>query len=65
MTRGPQDWENRSAPSEFAGIPIDDLEWARQRGRRVLLLWLVAVLTLTGLIAAGAWTLGNNLQGLF
>jgi serine/threonine-protein kinase len=77
MTRGPDDWqrptspdehrgrrENRSAPGQFAGLEIDDLEWARQRGRRVALFWLVAILTLTGLVAAGAWTLGNNVAGL-
>ncbi|MET0457343.1 MAG: protein kinase [Mycobacterium sp.] len=68
MTRGPGDWddrgENRSAPSEFAGIPIEDLEWARQRGRRTELFWLVAIVTITAMVAFGAWTLGTNLQGL-
>ncbi|MDX1893258.1 protein kinase domain-containing protein [Mycolicibacterium sp. 050158] len=68
MTRGPGDWErpaNRSVPGRFAGIEIDELEWARQRGRRVALFWLVAIVTLTAGVAAGAWTLGSNLQGLF
>ncbi len=67
MTRGPDDWElpeSRSAPGQFAGIDIDELEWARQRGRRVTLFWLVSILTLTALVAAGAWTLGSNLQNL-
>lgn len=67
MTRGPEDWgstENRSAASHFAGIAIDELEWARQRSRRIVLFWLVGILTLTALVAAGAWTLGSNLQGL-
>ncbi len=67
MTRGPGDWrrsENRSPASHFAGIAIDELEWARQRSRRVVLFWLVGILTLTALVAAGAWTLGSNLQGL-
>lgn len=64
MTRGPEDWENRSAPGQFAGIDIDELEWARQRGRRVVLFWLVGILTLTGLVAAAAWTVGSNLTGL-
>jgi serine/threonine-protein kinase len=67
MTRGPDDWErsvSASAPSQFAGIDIDDLEWARQRGRRVTLFWTIGILTLTGLVAAGAWTLGSNLPGL-
>ena len=65
MTRGPEDWESSSAATQFAGIDIDELEWARQRGRRVALFWLAAILSLTGLVAAGAWTLGSNLQGLF
>ena len=66
MTREPDDvqWQVSSAPSQFAGIEIDDLEWARQRGRRIALFWLVGILTFTGLIAAGAWTLGSNLAGL-
>jgi serine/threonine-protein kinase len=68
MTRGPDDWErpeNPSAPGQFAGIDIDELEWASQRGRRVTLFWLVGLLTLTALVAAGAWTLGSNVTGLF
>jgi serine/threonine-protein kinase len=67
MTRGPGDWERtetRSSSGQFAGIDIDELEWARQRSRRLVLFWLVGILTLTALVAAGAWTLGSNLQGL-
>jgi serine/threonine-protein kinase len=56
------DW--RPAPDRFAGIEIDEFEWARQRARRTTLFWFVTVLTLAGLIAVGAWTLGSNLQGL-
>jgi serine/threonine-protein kinase len=56
------DW--RPAPDRFAGIEIDEFEWARQRARRATLFWFVTVLTLAGLIAVGAWTLGSNLQGL-
>lgn len=56
--------ENRSRSSQFAGIEIEDLEWARQRGRRATVFWLVGILTLTALIAAGAWTLGSNLSTL-
>jgi serine/threonine-protein kinase len=68
MTRGPGDWERSEsgyAAGQFAGIDIDELEWARQRGRRVTMFWSVGILTLTALVAAGAWTLGSNLQGLF
>jgi serine/threonine-protein kinase len=54
----------RTDPDRFAGIEIDEFEWARQRARRATLFWVVAILTLTALVAAGAWTLGSNLQGL-
>jgi serine/threonine-protein kinase len=79
FTRGPSDWpddgatdftrggdetEHRRPATRFAGIEIDELELARQRGKRVTAFWLIAILTLTGLIAAGAWTLGSNLPAL-
>jgi serine/threonine-protein kinase len=68
FTRGPSDWpdevEHRRPASQFAGIEIDELELARQRGKRVTTFWLIAILTLTGMIAAGAWTLGSNLPAL-
>ena len=63
----PRPPENRGAPEQpeqFAGIELAEFEWARQRARRTLLLWVVTILTLTGLVAAGAWTLGSNLTGL-
>ena len=50
--------------TQFAGIDIDEFYWARQRARRAVLFWLVAVLTLTGVIAAAAWTVGSNLPTL-
>jgi serine/threonine protein kinase, bacterial len=53
------------APAEqFAGIEMSEFEWARQRARRALVVWVLVILTLTGMVAAGAWTLGSNLQGL-
>jgi serine/threonine-protein kinase len=75
LTRGPDDWQPapatddishqlRSAPVRFAGIEIDEFEWARQRSKRVQAFWVIAVLTLAGLIATGAWTLGSNLPAL-
>jgi len=74
LTRGPEDWapspielddaEYPSAASQFAGIEMSEFAWARQRARRVLAFWVLAVLVLTGLVAAGAWTLGTNLTGL-
>jgi serine/threonine-protein kinase len=62
FTRGPDDWP--ADPDRFAGIEIDEFEWARQRARRATLFWVIAVLTLAGLVAVGAWTLGSNLDGL-
>ena len=44
MTRGPDDWqtdERRSRswrPGQFAGIDIDELDWARQRAKRARVL---------------------------
>jgi serine/threonine-protein kinase len=43
---------------------MDEFEWARQRARRAQLFWVIAVLTLTGLVAVGAWSLGSHLNGL-
>lgn len=48
----------------FAGIELEEFYWDRQRARRALLFWVVAVLTLTALVAAGAWTAGANLTNL-
>jgi serine/threonine-protein kinase len=67
FTREERPRETASAPEQsghFAGIELSEFEWARQRGRRVLLLWVLTILILTGLVAAGAWTLGSNLAGL-
>ena len=38
---------------------------SRQRGKRMTVIWLLVILTLTGLVAAAAWTVGSNLNGLF
>jgi serine/threonine protein kinase, bacterial len=54
------DLEYRGVSGQFAGIDISEFYWARQRAKRALLFWVLAVLTLTGLIAAVAWTLGGN-----
>jgi serine/threonine-protein kinase len=75
LVREPEDWqpappavadddEYDQSPRQFAGIDIDEFVWARQRARRAVVFWVLAVLILTGLVAAGAWTLGTNLQGL-
>jgi serine/threonine protein kinase, bacterial len=56
--------EYQPVPTQFAGIDLDDFEWARQRARRTTLIWMLVLITLTGMVAAGAWTLGSNLPGL-
>ena len=71
LTRGPDDWQQDETEAEFygvtgqfAGIEMTEFYWARQRAKRVLLFWVIAVLVLTGALAAFAWTLGSNLSGL-
>jgi len=49
---------------QFAGIDIAEFHWARQRGKRTLMFWVLAVLVLTGGVAAAAWTLGSHLPEL-
>ena len=56
--------DESSAVRQFAGIDIDDFAWARRRARRLALFWMLAVLILTGLVAAGGWAVGTNLPGL-
>ncbi|MGV0646025.1 protein kinase domain-containing protein [Mycolicibacterium sp. XJ879] len=56
--------EYRPATGTFAGVDIDEFYWARQRTRRAGWFWFLTVLTLTGLTAAGAWTLGTNISVL-
>ncbi len=53
-----------TTPGQFAGIDIDEFVWARQRGRRAVVFWVLAVLVLTGLVAAAAWSVGLNINGL-
>ncbi len=76
LTRGPGDWsaaqpaaepdeyEYEPLSGQFAGIPLSDLVWARQRGRWTVLIWVAVLLALTGLVATVAWTIGSNLSGL-
>lgn len=60
----PQQPENEPVSGQFAGVDLDEFYWARQRAKRVLMFWVLAVITLTGLVAAGAWTLGSNIGAL-
>ncbi|WP_197517058.1 protein kinase [Mycobacterium sp. E2699] len=80
LTRGPEDWAEPARPAarerepdeyeyqpvsgEFAGIAMSEFVWARQRARRMVLIWVAIVLAFTGLIATVAWTIGSNLTGL-
>lgn len=61
---GPDDDEYEYAAGEFAGIPLSEFMWARQRGQRMVVIWVALVLAVTGLVATVAWTLGANLNGL-
>jgi len=60
----PQEPEYQPVSGQFAGVDLDEFYWARQRAKRVLLFWMIAVITLTGLVAAGAWTIGSNIGAL-
>jgi serine/threonine-protein kinase len=62
--RPDDEYEYQGVSGHFAGIEMTEFYWARQRAKRVLLFWVIAVLTLTGLIAVAAWTVGSNLGNL-
>lgn len=71
LTRGPQDWatddpepQYHLVPGQFAGIELTEFALARQHARRMVLIWLAVVFAVTGLVAATAWTVGNNLGAL-
>ncbi|PEG61592.1 serine/threonine protein kinase [Mycolicibacterium boenickei] len=74
ITRDPHDWapipadpdavENSFGAGQFAGIEMGEFYWARQRARRALVFWVIAIITLTGLVAAAAWTVGTNVGAL-
>lgn len=61
---GPDTDELAAAPVRFAGIDIEEFAWVRQRARRAVVVWVLVVGVLTGLVAAGAWSLGLNLDAL-
>ena len=67
MTRDAQCWDNTEksrAPRRFAGIELSAFQDARQRAKWRVWFWVAAVLILTGLVAAAAWTLGTNIDAL-
>jgi serine/threonine-protein kinase len=74
LTRGPDDWHEPGtagepvqydpAAGQFAGITLSEFDVARQRARRMTLVWVLLVLILTSGVAAAAWMLGSNLTNL-
>jgi serine/threonine protein kinase, bacterial len=60
----PPEPENQPTARQFAGIDLIEFTLARQHARRMVLIWLAVVLSITGMIAAAAWTIGSNLSGL-
>jgi serine/threonine protein kinase, bacterial len=69
LTRAPADWpqppyERPSVVGQFAGIDLDEFTYERQRARHIVLFWVAAILIVTGMVAAAAYTLGSNIAGL-
>jgi serine/threonine protein kinase, bacterial len=78
LPRGPQDWltepdeqtdpeyqdENQVISGQFAGIEMSEFALTRQHARRMILIWVAVVLSVTGAAATAAWTIGSNLRGL-
>jgi serine/threonine-protein kinase len=73
LTREPGDWpaeranddgEYQEISGQFAGIDMIEFALARQHARRMVLIWVAIVLSITGMVAAAAWTVGSNLSGL-
>ena len=49
---------------QFAGTQLSHFELQRQHARRMTMIWLAAAFALTGLVAAVAWSLGNNVGAI-
>jgi serine/threonine-protein kinase len=74
LTREPNDWpakpvaldadEYQEISGQFAGIEMIEFALERQRARRMVLIWIAIVLSITGMVAAAAWTVGSNVSGL-
>jgi serine/threonine protein kinase, bacterial len=74
LTRGPHDWppetdtrdddEYQQISGQFAGIDMIEFALERQHARRMVLIWVAIVLSITGMVAAAAWTIGSNVSGL-
>ncbi|WIM89197.1 protein kinase [Candidatus Mycobacterium wuenschmannii] len=71
FTRDPRDRgagdagrEKTAVAGQFAGIDLTEFAFERERSRRMMLIWIAIVLSVTGLAAAAAWTVGSNIGGL-
>jgi len=67
LTRGTPDWpdgESQEIPAQFAGIDLIEFTLERQHARRMMLIWIAIVLSITGMAVGAAWTIGSNLSGL-
>jgi serine/threonine protein kinase, bacterial len=71
LMRGPEDSPaapaaraDREVSGQFAGIDLVEFALERQHARRMVLIWVAVVLSVTGMVAAAAWTIGSNLSGL-
>jgi len=70
MTRGPQDWVEDTdthyelVTGQFGGVELSRFLLERQHARRMVVIWLAVLFALTTLVAALAWTLGNNLGAM-
>jgi serine/threonine-protein kinase len=73
LTRDPQDrpaapttrdGEYQELAGQFAGIDLIEFAFERQHARRMMLIWIAIVLSITGMVAAAAWTIGSNVSGL-
>lgn len=60
----PRDSEYQKAGGQFAGIDLVEFAFERQHARRMMLIWIAVVLSITGMVAAAAWTVGSNIGGL-
>jgi serine/threonine-protein kinase len=56
--------ESRDTARQFAGIDLIEFAFERERARRMMLIWIAIVLSITGMAAAAAWTVGSNVGGL-
>jgi serine/threonine-protein kinase len=62
LIRDPQEFHE--VAGQFAGIDLIEFALERQHARRMVLIWIAIVLSVTGMVAAAAWTVGSNVSGL-